>query len=371
MIVNAPRPSAAIAETSGPGISPADRLRATLKNLVATPGNAIITIAMAALLFFLVPKLWNWAVAQATWTGDDRKACDGGGACWIFIRARLHELLYGSYPAGEDWRVGLVATILAILAGLSVWQGNPWRRACVIALFLAFPPLAFLLLRGGILGLSIVETRLWGGLLLNFVLTFVAVAVSIPLGLLLAEGRRSDHPEIAASSIAFIELWRAAPIVTILFFGVVILPLLLPRGIEFNKFACVATALALFASAYVAEAIRGGLQAVPRGQYEAALSLSLSPWQARLLVVWPQALRISLPAIVNTAIDLFKDTSLVTIVGLFDLLGSLQQALKDPHWLGLAAEGYVFVAAVFFVLCTVLSMLSRRLERELAVDRRR
>jgi general L-amino acid transport system permease protein len=240
----------------------------------------------------------------------------------------------------------------------------------VIALFLGFPPLAFFLLRGGVVGLSVVETRLWGGLLLNFVLTFLAVAVSVPLGLLLAEGRRSIHPEIAASSVAFIELWRAAPIVTILFFGVVILPLLLPRGIEFNKFACVATALALFASAYVAEAIRGGLQAVPRGQYEAALSLSLSPWKARLLVVWPQALRISLPAIVNTAIDLFKDTSLVTIVGLFDLLGSLQQALKDPHWLGLAAEGYIFVAAVFYVLCTVLSLLSRRLERELAVDRR-
>jgi general L-amino acid transport system permease protein len=208
-------------------------------------------------------------------------------------------------------------------------------------------------------------------LLLNFVLTFLAVAVGVPLGLFLAEGRRSAHPEVAAASVAVIEFWRAAPIVTILFFGVVILPLLLPRGIEFNKFACVATSITLFASAYMAEAIRGGLQSVPPGQYEAALSLSLPPWKARLLVVWPQALRVSLPGIVNTAIDLFKDTSLVTIVGLFDILGSLQQALKDPHWLGLAAEGYAFVAATFFVLCSFLSWLSRRLERELAVERRR
>jgi general L-amino acid transport system permease protein len=241
----------------------------------------------------------------------------------------------------------------------------------VILLVLVFPVLALLLLRGGILGLAGVETRLWGGLLLNFVLTFIAVVVAVPLGLLLAEGRRSSHPEIAGSSIAFIEFWRAAPIITILFFGVVILPLLLPRGIELNKFACVAVALALFASAYMAEAIRGGLQSVPKGQYEAALSLNLSPWQARLLVVWPQALRVSLPAIVNTAIDLFKDTSLVTIVGLFDVLGSLQQALKDPQWLGLAAEGYAVIAAGFYVLCSLLSVLSRRLERELAVERRR
>jgi general L-amino acid transport system permease protein len=195
--------------------------------------------------------------------------------------------------------------------------------------------------------------------------------VAVPLGLLLAEGRRSSHPEIAWSSIAFIEFWRAAPIVTILFFGVVILPLLVPQGIEFNKFTCVAVALALFASAYMAEAIRGGLQSLPKGQYEAALSLNLSPWQARVLVVWPQGLRVSLPAIVNTAIDLFKDTSLVTIVGLFDVLGSLQQALKDPQWLGLAAEGYAVIAAGFYVLCSVLSALSRRLERELAVEQRR
>lgn len=353
------------------GVSSALRRGAGLARLVATPGNAVITGCMAFLVILVVPRLWAWAVTDAVWSGTDRKACDAGGACWIFVGARLHDLLYGSFPATETWRPKLCAALLVVLMGLSVWAGNPWRRITVAALVLGFPPLSLAILRGGVLGLSLVETRLWGGLLLNFVLTFIAVVVAVPLGLLLAEGRKSVHPEIAATCVALIEFWRAAPIVTILFFGVVILPLLLPRGVEFNKFACVATALALFTSAYMAEAIRGGLQAVPRGQYEAALSLSLTSWQVRLLVTWPQALRIALPAIVNTGIDLFKDTSLVTIVGLFDILGSLQQALKDPRWLGLAAEGYIFVAAVFLVLCSLLTLLSRRLERELAVERPR
>ena len=347
------------------------RLRREAAWLVGTPGNALVTGLMIVAAWLVIPKLWAWSVTDATWSAADRSMCSGGGACWIFIRARLNELLYGGYPASQTWRVNLCAASLFALIGLSAWAGNPFRRTTIIALVIAFPPLSFLLLRGGFAGLSLVETRLWGGLLLNFVLTFLAVVIGVPLGLFLAEGRRSTHPEIAGASVAFIEFWRAAPIVTILFFGVVILPLMLPRGIEFNKFACVAASITLFASAYMAEAIRGGLQAVPRGQYEAALSLSLPPWQARLFVVWPQALRVSLPGIVNTAIDLFKDTSLVTIVGLFDILGSLQQALKDPHWLGLAAEGYVFVAATFFVLCSCLSWLSRRLERELAVERRR
>jgi general L-amino acid transport system permease protein len=347
------------------------RLRREAAWLVGTPGNALVTGLMIVAAWLVVPKLWAWSVTDATWSAADRSTCSGGGACWIFIRARLNELLYGGYPAPQTWRVDLCAASLFALIALSAWAGNPFRRAAIMALVIAFPPLSFLVLRGGFAGLTLVETRLWGGLLLNFVLTFLAVVIGVPLGLFLAEGRRSTHPEIAGASVAFIEFWRAAPIVTILFFGVVILPLMLPRGIEFNKFACVAISITLFASAYMAEAIRGGLQAVPRGQYEAALSLSLPPWQARLFVVWPQALRVSLPGIVNTAIDLFKDTSLVTIVGLFDILGSLQQALKDPHWLGLAAEGYVFVAATFLVLCSCLSGLSRRLERELAVERRR
>jgi general L-amino acid transport system permease protein len=341
-----------------------------LRVLFATPMNAAITLAMIGLAGWLGPKLFVWAVSDATFLGSDRKAC-GDGACWIFIRIRMHDLMYGSYPTPETYRPDLCALALVALIGAAAWPGNPRRAEGLVALLLVYPLAALLFLRGGFAGLPVVETRLWGGLLLNFVLSFIAIVVSVPLGLLLAEGRRSSQPEIAAFCTGFIEIWRAAPIVTILFFGIVILPLMLPRGIDFNKFGCVAIALTLFSSAYMAEAIRGGLQALPAGQHEAALSLSLKPWQARLLVVWPQALRLSIPAIVTNAIDLFKDTSLVTIVGLFDLLGSLQQAIKDPQWLGLAAEGYVFVAGVFLAICSVLSFLARRLERELAVDRHR
>ena len=347
----------------------ANGLRRWARLLFATPLSALITLAMVALAFVVVPKLFAWAVADANLAGSDRKACADGGACWVFLRIRMHELLYGGYPAAEAWRPNLCALVLALLGAAASWSRNPWRTQSLAALLLAYPVLAMLLLRGGFAGLTPVDTRVWGGLLLNFVLSFIAILLALPLGLLLAEGRRSKQREISAFCTGFIEVWRAAPIVTILFFGIVILPLLLPRGVEFNKFGCVAVALTLFASAYMAEAIRGGLQALPRGQYEAALALSLRPWQARLLVVWPQALRLSIPAIVTIGIDLFKDTSLVTIVGLFDVLGSLQQAIKDPQWLGLASEGYVFVAAIFFAICSVLSALARRLERELAIAR--
>lgn len=347
----------------------ANGLRRWARLLFATPLSALITLAMVALAFVVVPKLFAWAVADANLAGSDRKACADGGACWVFLRIRMHELLYGGYPAAEAWRPNLCALVLVLLGAAASWSRNPWRTQSLAALLLAYPVLAMLLLRGGFAGLTPVDTRVWGGLLLNFVLSFIAILLALPLGLLLAEGRRSKQREISAFCTGFIEVWRAAPIVTILFFGIVILPLLLPRGVEFNKFGCVAVALTLFASAYMAEAIRGGLQALPRGQYEAALALSLRPWQARLLVVWPQALRLSIPAIVTIGIDLFKDTSLVTIVGLFDVLGSLQQAIKDPQWLGLASEGYVFVAAIFFAICSVLSALARRLERELAIAR--
>ncbi|WP_460452363.1 amino acid ABC transporter permease [Alsobacter sp. SYSU BS001988] len=342
-----------------------------LRHLVATPGNAVITLGVLGMMALVVPRLWAWSVRDAVWSGTDRAACEvTGGACWIFIRARWNELLYGGYPSAELWRPNFCAALLAgLLAGAMIPQ-NPWRRGTAAMLALAYPVIALVLLRGELPGLPGVETRLWGGLMLNFVLTFIAVVISIPLGLALAEARLSRNPEIAWTATAFIEFWRAAPIVTILFFGVVILPLLMPPGLEFSKFACVATALTLFASAYIAEAIRGGLQAVPKAQVEAATALSLGPGRTRLLVVWPQALRVALPAIVNIAIDLFKDTSLVTIVGLFDLLGALQQALKDPRWLGLAADGYAFVAALFLALCAALSWLSRRLERELARERR-
>ncbi|MFO1350957.1 MAG: amino acid ABC transporter permease [Gammaproteobacteria bacterium] len=341
------------------------RLRATAKALFGSPLNALITLAMLALFAKLLPALYQWAISLGTVAGDNRQACLEGGACWVFIRIRFHNLMYGDYPAPQVWRVNVAGlALIGLIIGAFLRQ-NPWRKQFVLLLVFAYPVLALALIVGGFPRLPAVETRLWGGLMLNVVLAYVTVLGAVPLGLLLAEARRSKDASVRLLATGFIELWRAAPLVTVLFMGIVVLPLMMPHGFEMNKFVGVAGALVLFNSAYMAEAIRGGLQAVPAGQFQAANALGLGFWQARYLIVWPQALRMSVPSIVNTAIDLFKDTSLVIILGLFDLLGSVQQATRDPHWLGLESEGYFFVAAIFFIICTGLSMMSKAIEREL------
>jgi general L-amino acid transport system permease protein len=320
---------------------------------------------MLAFFATALPAIYRWGIAAGTLGGANRKACADGGACWVFLRIRWHDLMYGSYPAAEVWRVNLAGLLLIALLIGALLKSNPWRHRFVLVLCLAFPIAAGLLIFGGMPGLPYVETRFWGGLMLNVVLAFIAVAGAVPLGLVLAEARRAKDRTVRVLATGFIELWRAAPLVTVLFMGIFILPFVMPRGFELNKFVSVATALVLFNSAYMAEAIRGGLQAVPPGQFQAAEALGLGFWQSRWLVIWPQALRMSVPSIVNTAIDLFKDTSLVIIIGLFDMLGAVQQAVRDPQWLGLAAEGYVFVATVFFVICMILSTMSKSIEREL------
>ena len=340
------------------------------KALFGTWTNTLISLFMLALFVAVAPAFYRWAVGIGTLTGADRRACVEGGACWIFLRIRLHALLFGDYPESETWRVNLAGFMLVVLIVGAFVRSNPWRRRSMLALCLIFPVTAGVLIVGGVPGLPRVETRFWGGLMLNVTLAVIIVLAAVPLGLLLAEARRARDPVIRMLAICFIELWRATPLVAVLFMGIFILPFALPRGFELNKFLSAATALVLFNSAYMAEAIRGGLQAVPAGQFQAAEALGLHFWQSRLLIVWPQAVRMSLPSIVNTAIDLFKDTSLVVIIGLFDILGSVQQAIKDPKWLGLAAEGYIFVAAVFFVICASLSAMSKSIERELDVSRR-
>jgi general L-amino acid transport system permease protein len=340
-------------------------MQGNLKALFGTPLNAAISVVILGFLAAVVPAFYRWAIAGATLFGADRKACADGGACWVFLRLRWHDLMYGGYPADQTWRINLAAIVLVGLIAGAFIKSNPWRRTFAVLLFTVFPIIALLLLTGGFIGLPYVETRVWGGLTLNVILAFVAVTGALPLGLLMAEARRSKDRIIRTVATGFIELWRAAPLVTVLFIGIFILPFALPRDFEQNKVVSVAVALVLFNSAYMAEAIRGGLQAVPAGQFQAAEALGLNYFQSRLLVIWPQALRMSVPSIVNTAIDLFKDTSLVIIIGLFDMLGSVQQATRDPQWLGLAAEGYIFAAAVFFVICMTLSTMSKSIEREL------
>ena len=344
--------------------------RTLAKGLFGSPLNIAITLAMAAIFALTVPGLVRWGIRDGTLFGAGRKACIDGGACWIYLRTRFHDLMYGGYPTGEVWRVELAGLLLVVLLAGSVLRINPWRRAFVFALAFVFPLLGTLLVVGGVPGLPLVPARMWGGLMLNVVIAFIVVLFAVPLGLLLAEARRSKDRVVRILATGFIELWRAAPLITVVFMSIYILPFLLPPGFELNKFVSVAVALVLFNSAYMAEAIRGGLQAVPAGQFQACEALGLRYLPARLLVIWPQALRMSVPSIVNTAIDLFKDTSLLYLVGLFDLLGSVQQAVKDPQWLGLAVEGYVFTAFVFLVICGLLSAMSKSVEHELNPDRK-
>lgn len=335
-------------------------------NLFSSPLNAALTVVMLALLATLLPPLVNWAVFSADISGDTKASCVSGGACWSFIRNRFPLFFYGRFPAEEQWRVNLAAILLFVFAAPAMAERVRHQWIFVIALITVYPVIAGLLLYGGVFGLKVVETSFWGGLMLNTILSFLALAGALPLGVLLALGRRSKLPVFRYFCIGFIELWRGVPLLTVLFMGMVMLPLFLPNGVNVDNLVRAAVALTLFTSAYMAEVIRGGLQALPRGQEEAAQSLGLGYWPTQILVVMPQALRLVVPNIVNTGIDLFKDTTLVTVVGLFDMLGVVNQSLKDSNWLGMAVEGYAFAAFLFFWCCLAMSIYSRSLERRLS-----
>jgi general L-amino acid transport system permease protein len=231
--------------------------------------------------------------------------------------------------------------------------------------------LAYWLLHGGFFGLSTVSTSQWGGLMLTLVIAAVGIAGALPLGILLALGRRSEMPAIRVICVTFIEFWRGVPLITVLFMSSVMLPLFLPEGLSFDKLMRALIGVILFQSAYIAEVVRGGLQAIPKGQYEAAAAMGLGYWRMMGLVILPQALKLVIPGIVNTFIALFKDTSLVIIIGLFDLLNSIKQATTDPAWLGMATEGYVFAALIFWIFCFGMSRYSQHLERKLDTGHKR
>lgn len=353
-----------------PGFSLAGIVLWTRRNLFYSAFSTVLTFVMLALLAAVLPGLWSWAVTHATMVGVSRAECGPDGACWAFIRARLPGLVFGRYPAEERWRIILAAILFVLFVIPAVSERFPRRGMAVFGLVVIYPVIAGILLLGGVFGLPFVETNFWGGLTLNFVLAYVAVVGSLPLGVLLAYGRRSPLPIVRWFSVGFIELWRGVPLLSVLFMGMVMLPLFLPGGVTVDSLIRAMVALTLFTSAYMAEIVRGGLQGIDKGQSEAASSLGLGWAQTQLLVVLPQALRLVVPGIVNTVIDLFKDTTLVTIVGLMDLLGMVSVSLKDPAWLGLAKEGYLFAAALFFVCCFGMSMYSRRLERQLDTGHR-
>ncbi|HLJ18612.1 MAG TPA: amino acid ABC transporter permease [Stellaceae bacterium] len=335
------------------------------RNLFSSVGNTALTLAVVALLALALPPFVEWSVTQATFSGTSRSACAGEGACWTFIKVRLPLFFYGHYPEAELWRVGAVALLMAGF-GAQVLRENVRRRGLwLLMLLTVFPALAAVLLVGGVPGLPYVDTNLWGGLMLDVLIAFVTVAGALPLGVLLALGRRSQLPIVRYLSVGFIEFWRGVPLLTVLFMSAVMVPLFLPNGVSVDRLIRALVALILFNAAYMAETVRGGLQGVVLGQEEAAYSVGLGWWQVQAFVVLPQALRHVMPGIVNNVVDLFKDTTLVTIIGLFDILGAVNQALKDPAWLGFAKEGYVFTMVVFFACCFAMSSYARRMERRL------
>jgi general L-amino acid transport system permease protein len=350
----------------GPGwtvLRIADWLR---RNLFNSVGNTLLTILVLGLFALVLPPFIGWAITHASVAGVSRASCSVGGACWTFVKVRFWGFFFGTYPPEERWRV-IAAALLMVAFAVPAMRDRVRRRALwVVLLLTAFPALASLLLVGGVLGLPLVETYLWGGLMLNVVISFVTVAGSLPLGILLALGRRSRYPMIRLLSVGYIELWRGVPLLTVLFMSAVMLPLLVPGGASIDRLIRAMGALVLFNAAYMAEVVRGGLQGVPGGQVEAAYSVGLRWVHVQLFVVLPQALRIAVPSIINTVVDLFKDTTLVTIIALFDMLGAINQALKDPAWLGFAKEGYLFSAVVFFACCYAMSAYGRSMERRLA-----
>ena len=352
--------------------------------LFATPKDVVMTVLSIALLAYILPPLVQFLFVDAVWTGTDRLACltvaQGGalpdgqaGACWAFVGAKFQQFMFGRYPFDERWRPLLVAAMFVILLIPMLIPKAPFKTANAALLFLVLPFVSFFLLVGGYFGLPRVETQLWGGLMVTLILSFFGITVSLPLGILLALGRRSTMPVIKTLCVTFIEVIRGIPLITVLFFASIMLPLFLPEGITFDKFLRALVGVSLFASAYMAEVIRGGLQAIPKGQYEGADSLGLNYWQKTRLIVLPQALKLVIPGIVNTFIGLFKDTSLVSIIGMFDLLGIVNLNQSDANWATpvTPVTGYVFAGFIFWIFCFGMSRYSLFMERHLDTGHRK
>jgi general L-amino acid transport system permease protein len=332
--------------------------------------NTTLTLLSLLLLYITVPPLLDWAFLSATFEGSSREDCDMAGACWPIVAVRWRQLFYGFYPEAEYWRAILAFALLIVALFYGLYDKAPGRKYG-LWFVCAYPFIAYGLLYGGFAGLDYVESPKWGGLLLTLAMGVTGIAFSIPFGIVLALGRRSDLPVIRMLSTLFIEFIRGVPLVTLLFFGTIMLPLFLPAGMNIDNYLRVVIAVCFFASVYMAEVIRGGLQAIPTGQYEAASALGLGYWQMMRLIILPQALRISIPGIVNTSIGLYKDTTLVSLVGLFDLLGIARAINADAKWMGLEIELYAFIAVLFFVSCFAMSRYSLWLEQRLAHGERR
>jgi general L-amino acid transport system permease protein len=341
-------------------------LRWIINNLFATPYHVAFSFLILGLLYIITPPFINWAITNATFVGSTKADCGGDGACWIFIVHKIDFFIYGFYPEKEIYRINWIFGLFVLFLGLFKYTGKTYRTK--IAIFSLFPIISYFLITGGSFGLVEVPTDKWGGLMLTLVISSIGIVLSMPIGIMLALGRQSELPIIKSLSVLYIEFIRGVPLITILFMGSVVLPMFFPEGMTFDKLLRVLIVVTLFQSAYIAEVIRGGLQAISTGQYEAADALGLSYWKKMLLVILPQAIKVSIPNLVGNAIGLFKDTTLVLIIGLFDLLTMVGLTAADSHWTGFETEGYVFVTIIFWVFCFSLSRYSKVLEDRLNTD---
>ena len=342
------------------------RLAWLRRNLFANLPNTVATLLLLALLLWLAAKGLRWGVLQAVFVPDaDRcQAARGLGACWGVVVEKGTFILLGRYPQAQMWRpiVATTGLLIPVLASCSPRFWKPWLSL----LWLAGLAVFFALMGGGILGLARVPTDQWGGLPLTILLSVVSMTLAFPIAVLVALGRRSDMPAIRSLCVVYIELIRGVPLISVLFMASFMLPLFMPVGKSPDVLIRVIVGITLFAAAYMAEIVRGGLQTIGRGQVEAAASIGLGWWQAQRKVILPQALAAVVPSIMNNFIALFKDTSLVTIVSLYELTGALSLALgSDPNWRPFKIEAYVFIAAIYFSCCFAMSRYSLRVERRL------
>ena len=332
-------------------------------NLFSSVFNSVLTIATLYLLWIIVPAFVRWAFIDSSWNTTGAACRAAGGACWSIVAKNFRFIIFGFFPYESQWRPLVAMIILFILLVLSS-NRRFWKKSLGYAWLVGLFSMG-LLLKGGLFGLSSVDSTKWSGLPLTLLLSVFGLTAAYPLGVALALGRQSRMPAIKSLCVVYIETIRGVPLISLLFMSSVMFPLFLPEGITINNILRAQVAIILFTAAYIAEVVRGGLQAIGRGQYEAAESMGLNYYQTMRLIILPQALKIVIPPTVGILISAFKDTSLVVIIGLYDLLKTTQSTLSDPRWMGFSVEAYIFIALIYFAGCFSMSSYSRRLEREL------
>ena len=343
------------------------------KNINTSNFNALLTLLIIFLIIKSIPPSLSWMILDANISGDSKDACTGTGACWTYIKVWFKRFMYGMYPNELHWRINVAFVLVIALGMVGLISIEKLKKYLPLYYVIIYPIIAFLiiyyLISGGAFGLEWVETGAWGGLSLTFIVSFFCLIFCFPLGMILALGRRSTLPTVRYISIGYIEFWRGVPLITVLFMSSVMFPMFLPEDFFMDKLVRVIIAITLFEAAYCAEVIRGGLQALPRGQYDAAKSLGMGYWKMHIFVILPQALKLVIPGIANTFLALVKDTPLIFVVGLAELAGMLALAKTNPKWLGFAMEGYIFASIIFWIICYAMSKYSYNLEAKYKTER--